>query len=107
MPSSLSTDFASTAHKKEAVSPTRAAPMTLKKGLWMTLAPEPLYPTGRTGSWILFDVRDARACEALHDHRGAFQEDTDIEAVDHNHFVLVVHPGRALAETEEGGVYGE
>jgi hypothetical protein len=71
------------------------------------IAPEPLYPTGRTELWILFDVRDARACKALHDHRGAFQEEADIEAVDHNHFVLVVQPGRALTGAEEGSVYGE
>jgi hypothetical protein len=87
--------------------PAPVAPMTLKKGLRMTLAPEPSYRTSRTEIWVLFDVRDARACKALHDHRGAFQEDADIEAVDHNHFVLVVHPGRALAGSEEGGVYGE
>ncbi len=70
-------------------------------------APDTLYPISRAEIWILFDVRDARACKALHNHRGAFQEDADIEAIDHNHFVLVVHPGRALAGTEEGGVYGE
>ena len=89
--------------------------MTLKKGLRMPLAPEPLYPTGRAEIWVRFDIRDARACKALHDLRGAFQEDADIEAVDHNHFVLVVHPGRALTRSagraltrsEEGGVYGE
>ena len=66
-----------------------------------------LYPTGRTEIWVLFDVRDARACKALHDHRAAFQEDADIEAVDHNHFVLVVHPSRAVVGTEVGGVYGD
>ena len=81
--------------------------VTLKEGLRITLAPEPLYPTGRAEIWVLFDIRDARACKALHGHRAVFQEDADIEAVDHNHFVLVVHSGRALVRTEEGGVYGE
>jgi hypothetical protein len=71
------------------------------------IAPEEVYPTDRTEIWVLFDIRVARACKGLHDHRAAFQEDADIEAVDHNHFVLVVHSGRALARTEEGGVYEE
>jgi hypothetical protein len=41
--------------RKEAASSTRAAPSTLKKGLWMTLAPEPLYRNNPPS--LLADVR--------------------------------------------------
>jgi hypothetical protein len=51
----MSTASFSTVHKKEAVSPTRAAPTTLKKGLWMTLAPASLYRNDPPS--LLADVR--------------------------------------------------
>jgi hypothetical protein len=59
------------------------------------IAPEPLYPTGRTAIWILFDLRDKRAVQSLHSQREALAEFGDLEAIDENHFVLIVLPGGA------------
>ena len=44
---------------------------------------------------IIFDVRCAKAVERLHRERTAWQADADIEALDEDHFVLVVRPGGA------------
>jgi hypothetical protein len=61
----------------------------------MTLAPEPLYPTGRTNIWVLFELRERIAVESLHLLRGALQEFGDLEFIDQDHAVLIARPGGA------------
>jgi len=61
----------------------------------MTLAPEPLYPTGETDIWVLFDLRDRLAVESLHLLRGLTQELGDLEFIDEDHAVLIARPGGA------------
>jgi hypothetical protein len=61
----------------------------------MTLAPEPLYPTGRTNIWVVFDLRDRIAVESLHHFRGTLQEFGDLEFIDQDHAVLIARPGGA------------
>jgi hypothetical protein len=78
----------------EAVSPTRAAPMT-RKDLTTMIAPEGLYPTGRQAIWVLFDVRDDSAVRNLHLLRGALQEFGDLEFIDQDHAVVMARPGGA------------
>ena len=65
------------------------------KGLWMTLAPEPFYPTVKTDIWVLFDLRDERAVQSLHLQRAALAELGDLEALDEDHIVLIALPGGA------------
>lgn len=76
--------------------PAPVAPTTRKVGLRMTSAPiRPFYPHSEECTLIVFDVRLPGAAEALHGQRAAWQEDSDLEALDKDHFVLVVRPGGA------------
>lgn len=43
----------------------------------------------------VFDVRIPGVAERLHSERAAYREHGDIEALDHNHYVLIVRPGAA------------
>jgi len=53
-------------------------------------------PYNTTGHvMIMFDLRIPGAAERLHRGRAVWQEFTDIEAIDENHFVLVIQPGMA------------
>jgi hypothetical protein len=55
-----------------------------------------LYPRNREFLLVAFDLRDAGAVESLHSQRAAWGEYSDLEALDRDHFVLVVLPGRVL-----------
>jgi hypothetical protein len=46
-------------------------------------------------TWVLFDLSIPGAAERLHRERAAWQEQSDIEAIDKNHFVLIVYAGGA------------
>jgi hypothetical protein len=61
----------------------------------MTLPLEALYPGAPDCVIVLFDLRDSEAVEKLHRERAAWQEQSEIEALDGDHFVLVVRPGGA------------
>ena len=43
---------------------------------------------------MIFDLRDTRAVERLHREHATWRERGDIEALDKEHFVLVVCTGR-------------
>lgn len=45
---------------------------------------------------VVYDPRIPGSAERLHSERAAWAEHGDIEALDHNHYVLIVHPGAAL-----------
>ena len=54
------------------------------------------YHKGRSPTLlILFDLRDPAAVERLHRERAGWQADSDIEALDEEHFVLLVYASEA------------
>jgi len=56
----------------------------------MTLAPSGKYHSSQRYELVIFDVRIPSAAESLHRERAARQEAADIEALDEDHFILVV-----------------
>jgi hypothetical protein len=61
----------------------------------VTLAPRPLYSSELECIALLFDLRNSEAVEELHHLRAVWQEDSEIEALDENHFALMLRPGGA------------
>jgi hypothetical protein len=61
----------------------------------MTLAPEPLYPSHPKCLVVIFDLRHPNGPAELHRHRAALAEHADLEALDEDHFALIVRPGWA------------
>ena len=61
----------------------------------MTLALDELYPKTPRCIIVLFDLRDPEAVEELYHLRAVWQEDSDIEALDEDHFALMLWPGAA------------
>ena len=59
----------------------------------MTAPQSEFYPRERIETWVLLDLRDAGAVEELHHARAVWQGQSDIEALDEDHFVLVVRTG--------------
>jgi hypothetical protein len=57
------------------------------------IAPQESYPNEKIAIWVLFDLRDAGAVEELHHARAVWQGQSDIEALDEDHFALLVRPG--------------
>lgn len=53
----------------------------------------PTLPPDVEKAVTVFDVRIPGTAERLHRERAAWAEHADIEAVDHNHYVLIVRPG--------------
>lgn len=60
------------------------------------IAPDLLYPTPIESIIMLFDVRTPGTAERLHCERATWAQYADIEAIDHNHYVLIIRPGGAL-----------
>jgi hypothetical protein len=56
-------------------------------------APETLYPNAPEYLAVLFDVPIPGFAERLHSERAAHRELGDREALDRDHYVLVVRPG--------------
>ncbi len=54
-----------------------------------------LYPSSSEGMVVIFDLRLPGAAERLHRERAVWQEESDIEALDKDHFVLIVQAGGA------------
>ena len=57
---------------------------------------EKVYPDSSECIVIVHDLRDPKSCEALHRARAAWQERSHLEALDEDHFALIVRPGGAL-----------
>jgi hypothetical protein len=51
------------------------------------------YPEGETEARILFDLRIPGSADQLHRERAVWQERSDIEALDEDHFVLIIRAG--------------
>jgi hypothetical protein len=54
------------------------------------------YPERETEVRILFDLRIPGSAERIHRERGLWQERSDIEALDIDHFILVIRPDAAV-----------
>jgi hypothetical protein len=56
----------------------------------MTLTPPRVYPNRGTYSLTVYDLRATESIKWLHRERATWQERSEIEALDEDHFVLVV-----------------
>ena len=54
------------------------------------------YPEGEAEVRILFDLRIAGSVERMHRERVVWQEQSDIEALDMDHFTLIIRPSAAV-----------
>jgi len=70
----------------------------------MEFALESLYRNTPECILVLFDVRIPGVGERLHRERATWTERGDIEALDQDHFVLIIRPGgaRRLSQREYG-----
>jgi hypothetical protein len=62
-------------------------------------APKTLYPSSSEYIVVLFDLRLPGTADRLNREHAAWQAQSDIEALDENHFVLLVRPGGAWRPT--------
>jgi hypothetical protein len=56
------------------------------------LRPDSVYPSSSLHI-ILYDLQEPGAAEDLHYARAVWQRDSDIEALDEDHFILILRPG--------------
>jgi hypothetical protein len=61
----------------------------------MTAPPQRLYPSHPECLIVLFDLREPGGPSELHKQRAAWAEYSDIEALDEDHFALIVRQGWA------------
>ena len=59
------------------------------------IAPNQSYHEGKTETLVIFNIRIPGAADRLHSERAAWGECGDIETLDQDHYVLIVHPGGA------------
>ena len=57
------------------------------------IAPDLVYLNHPECIITVFDLREPSAAEALHRQRARWAEHSDVDALDEDHFVLVVRPG--------------
>ena len=60
----------------------------------MSIEPKAAYTSSHGRIVVVFDLRDPRAVERLHQERAVWQGRSDIEGLDDDHFVLVDRIGR-------------
>jgi hypothetical protein len=58
----------------------------------MTLTPPKVYPNMGTYSLTIYDLRAPQSAGSLHRERAIWQERSEIEARDADHFILVIQP---------------
>ncbi len=61
----------------------------------MTAPPHPLYISHPECLIVVFDLRHSNGRAELHRHHAALAEHTDLEALDEDHFALIIRPGWA------------
>jgi hypothetical protein len=59
------------------------------------IRPKSVYPSNPACIIVLFDLRESEAVKELHHLRAVWREDSDIEALDADPFVLMLWPGGA------------
>ena len=64
----------------------------------MLTPPRQVYPNNAKAIWMVYDLRYPEACQLLHEQRAAWQEHSDIEALDEDHFVLVIQLGAVVGK---------
>ena len=64
----------------------------------MLTPPPGSVPNSGESTLVLFDLRIPGVADRLHRERAAWQERSDIEALDGDHFVLIVRPGISSRE---------
>ncbi len=72
---------------------TRVAAVTTRKGVRMDFASRKAYPDNDEYTLAIFDLRYPGVSERLHSERAAWGDHGDLEAVDEDHFVLIMRPG--------------
>jgi hypothetical protein len=60
----------------------------------MTAPKREFHPRAETEIRVLFDLRVAGSAEQFHRERAAWQEHSEIEALDEHHFILIIRAGR-------------
>ena len=56
-----------------------------------TLTPPEVYPNKGTNSLTIYDLRFPQSAKYLHRERAFWQERSELEALDEDHFIFVVH----------------
>lgn len=59
------------------------------------IAPESVYPKPTESIIEVFDVRILRTAGRFHSERAAWKDCGEVEALDKDHYVLIVRPGGA------------
>jgi hypothetical protein len=59
------------------------------------ITPKKVDPKPTESIVILYDVRLPGAADRLHEGRAAWRECGDVEALDQNHYVLIIRSGEA------------
>ena len=59
------------------------------------MTPPEVYPSKGTYSLTIYDLRAPESARSLHRERAIWQERSEIEALDMDHFILVVQPATA------------
>lgn len=80
---------------KNIMPPVLVTPAAMTRRDLSMFAPETLYPNAPEPLLVLFDVRIPGVVVRLRGERAAWQEYADIEALDQDHFVLIIRPGGA------------
>ena len=63
-----------------------------------TLTPPEVYPNRETYSLTIYDLRIPQGVTCLHRERAIWQERSEIEALDEDHFILVISaPGSEVS----------
>ena len=56
------------------------------------MTPPKVYPDKGTYSLTIYDLRAPESARSLHRERAIWQERSEIEALDADHFILVIQP---------------
>jgi hypothetical protein len=68
----------------------------MRRDTRMTAPPERLYLKDPECLLVLFDLREPSGASELHKQRACWAEYSEIEALDEDHFALIIRSGGAL-----------
>jgi hypothetical protein len=63
----------------------------------MTAPSHQVFPNHDRAIWVLYDLRDPKQCQHLHEQRASWQELSDLAALGSNHMILLLSPGGAAS----------
>lgn len=64
----------------------------------MTAPPHQVYSNRAKAIWVLYDLRDPKACQHLHEQRAVWQELSNLAALGPDHMILIIWLGSTLLE---------